>query len=113
MKLATAVELRNRTRADAPVVVVVGGPGGGGELDRRITAAVDGRVELLGIAGADRDREIKQFLDDAGVDVIPCVLVYARGVLLERSSSVRDARAAAALLAVLPGLSSIPTPVTS
>ena len=104
MKLATAVELRNRTRADAPVVVVVGGPGGAAELERRITAAVDNRVEILGVAGADRDRELQQFLDDAGVDVLPAVLVYARGVLLERSSCVRDARAAATLLSVLPGL---------
>jgi hypothetical protein len=105
VKLATAVELRNRTRADAPVVVYVSGPGGAGELDKRITAAVDGRVELLGVAGSDRCKEIRQFLDEAGVDVIPAVLVYARGVLLERSSSIRDARAAAALIAVVPGIS--------
>ena len=107
MKLATGVELRNRTRADAPVVVVVAGPHGGGELEKRVSAAVDGRVEVLGVSGVDRDRELQQFLDDAGVDVVPAVLIYARGVLLERAAAVRDARAASALLAVLPGLKDV------
>ena len=110
MKLATAVEVRNRIRADAPVVVIVAGPGGAGVLDKRISAAVDGRAEVLGLADTDRDRELQQFLDEAGVDVVPAVLLYARGVLLERSSTIRDARAATALVAVLPGLTLPPVP---
>jgi hypothetical protein len=105
MKLAAALELKNRTRGDAPVVVVVTGPGPGpAELEKRVLAAAEGRVEVLGAAAGDADKEVQAFLDDAGIDVVPAVLVYARGVLLERCSVVRDARAAQALLSVLPGM---------
>jgi len=106
VKLATALELKNRTRADAPVVVLVSSGAGGAasELERRVLTAAEGRVEVLGIAAHDRDREVQAFLDEAGIAVVPAVLLYARGVLLERCSVVRDARAAAALLSVLPGM---------
>lgn len=107
MKIASALELKNRTRGDAPVVVVVTARGAS-ELERRIDQASGGRVEVLGVAvderGCAADKDVQAFLDEAGIDVVPAVLVYARGVLLERAAVVRDARAAAALLSVLPGL---------
>lgn len=105
MKHATALELKNRARGDAPVVVVVtGAPGPTADLERRISQAAGGRVEVVGVDGASGDREVQAFLDEAGIDVVPAVLVYARGVLLERAAVVRDARAAAMLLSVLPGM---------
>lgn len=106
MRLATSLELKNRTRADAPVVVLVSGglAGDASELERRVLSAADGRVEVLGVAAHDKDRDVQAFLDEAGIDIVPAVLLYARGVLLERCSVVRDARAAATLLSVLPGL---------
>ncbi len=107
MKLASALDLKNRTRGDAPVVVIVTAKGSS-DLERRIDQAAAGRVEVLGVAhdlgGGSADKDVQAFLDEAGIDVVPAVLVYARGVLLERASVVRDARAAAALLSVLPGL---------
>lgn len=103
MKIASALDLKNRAKGDAPVVVVVTARGSS-DLERRIDQAAGGRVEVLGVDGNSADKDVQAFLDEAGIDVVPAVLVYARGVLLERASVVRDARAAAALLSVLPGL---------
>ncbi len=104
MRFASALELKNSIKSEAPVIVVAAAPGQPiADLERWLVAAAAGRAEVLGVSASDADPEVARFLDEAGVELLPGVLVYARGVLLERSHVVRDARAAHALVALLPG----------
>ena len=95
-----SLEVRNRARAEAPVVVVV---------TRRRLAASDDAVRFVTSAcraldvdtvGLDVDEpDNGALLDELGVRFIPEVLAFARGVLLERTTvtSTDDAHAVLSL----------------
>ena len=99
-----ALEARNRARAESPVVIVV---------SRRRAAVSDDAIRFVSAAcrelevdavAVDVDELSSQpasasFLDELGVRFVPEVLVFARGVLLERTTvaSAADARAVLAL----------------
>ena len=96
-----ALEAKNRARAEAPVVFVV---------TRRRAAASDDAIRFVTAAcrelevdaaaiDADEVADASRFLDEVGVRFVPEVLVFARGVLLERTTvaSVDDARSVLSL----------------
>ena len=99
-----ALEARNRARADLPVVFVVTRRRAAPSDDavRFVTAACrELEVDALAIDvdEATSSASARGFLDELGVRFVPEVLVFARGVLLERTTvaSADDALAALAL----------------
>ncbi|MBI1945326.1 MAG: hypothetical protein HYS27_06505 [Deltaproteobacteria bacterium] len=86
-----ALEAQNRLRAERPVVLVV---------TRKKCAAAERAVRAFSIAAdaleidavaMDADSpDNATFLDDHGVSHVPECLLFARGVVLERSAGARD-----------------------
>lgn len=99
MITTTALEARNRARADAPVVLVV---------TRRRAAASDAAVRAVTTAARALEVEAQALdaddpvnaalLDELTLEVLPELFVMARGVVLERGA-VGDADDVTAVLA--------------
>lgn len=97
-----ALAARNRARAEAPVVFVVARRRAAASDDaiRFVTAACrDLEVDSVALDVDEADPAAAPFLDELAVRFVPEVLVFARGVLLERTTvaSAADARAVLAL----------------
>jgi hypothetical protein len=98
MITTTALEAWNRARAERPVALVI---------TRRRSAASDAAVRALTAAARLEDVDAlaldvddpqnSAFLDEMQVELVPEVLVVARGVVLERCG-VHDADDASAVL---------------
>lgn len=100
MITTTALEARNRARADAPVVLVVTRrrqPASDAAV-RAVTAAARA-VEVEALALDADDPGNVALLDELSVEVVPELFLMARGVVLERGA-VRDADDAAAVLSL-------------
>lgn len=93
-----ALEAKNRARAEQPVVVLLTRrrlPEADAAVRDVAAAAREARVDAIALDVDDPANTA--FLDDLGVDTLPEMLVFARGVVLERSS-VKDADDVQALL---------------
>jgi hypothetical protein len=110
MRHIDALELKNRSRAEAPLVVLATRRRAPAcdEAGRLLQVACDeAGVELLGVDVDDKDPAMAATLDELGVVAVPTACVFSRGVLLERAVVVRDVVAARRLVALLPGVSRV------
>jgi thioredoxin-like negative regulator of GroEL len=106
MRRIDALELKNKSRSDAPLVVLVTRRRAPAcdDVGRHLQTACDeAGVELLGVDADDRDPDLALALDELGVVAVPAALLFSRGILVERAVTVRDAPAARRLVATLGG----------
>ena len=95
-----ALEAQNRVRAERPVVVVVTRKRcAAAERAVRSFAAAADALEVDAIAMDADLSDNSAFLDELGVSQVPECLLFARGVILERTAGARDDADARALLA--------------
>lgn len=91
MKRLSAIDLQERLRSSEPAVLCVTrrrAPSVDDVVRRLDAAARRLELELYGVDGDDG--ETAALLPDLGVTMIPCVLVVAGGVVLERQCAIRD-----------------------
>ena len=91
MKRLSAIDLQERLRGSEPAVLCVTrrrAPSVDDVVRRLDAAARRLDLELFAIDGDDG--ETAALLPDLGVTMIPCVLVVAGGVVLERQCAIRD-----------------------
>jgi hypothetical protein len=102
MITTTALEASNRARADRPLVLVVTrrrAPASDAAV-RAVTTAAQA-LEIEAMALDVDDAENAAFLDELRVEHVPEMLVFSRGVVLERAGASSSADAEELLAAAL------------
>ena len=96
-----ALEVQNRVRAERPLLLVVTRKKC--PAAERAVYAFSAAADALEVDAIAMDADLQDnaaFLDDLGVAHVPECLLFARGVVLERTAGARDEADARALLAL-------------
>jgi hypothetical protein len=104
MRRIDVLELKNKSRSDAPLVVLVTrrrAPACDDAARHLQVACDEAGVELLGVDADDRDAELAVVLDELGIVTVPSVLLFSRGVLVERAVTIRDTPGARRLVGLV------------
>jgi hypothetical protein len=106
MRRVDSLELKNRSRGDAPLVVIATrrrAPAGDDAVRHLQTACDEAGVELCGVDVDEKEQAMADLLDELGVTAVPAALLFSRGVLVERAITVRDVTAARRLVGLVAG----------
>jgi hypothetical protein len=99
MMRKTALEVRTRASADLPLAVVV--QRRGDAASDRCVRDVDNAANAEQIEALSLDADASEnavLLDELRVSFVPELLVFSRGIVLDRAAGVRDAADARSLL---------------
>jgi hypothetical protein len=106
MRRIDALELKNKSRGESPLVVVATrrrAPACDEAVRLLQTACDEAQVELCGIDVDDKGQELATLLEELGIVAVPATLLFSRGVLVERAVTVRDLLAARRLVGLVAG----------